>query len=373
MKDKCIWILAGEASGDVYGAELATELKSLHPDVTIKGMGGVNMQRAGVDLIADTSELGVMGFIEVAKLYPTFMRLLKKMIDTAAEERPDVVVTIDYPGFNLRFAKAVHALGIKTVHYVGPQVWAWGKKRLKTLPTFIDKLLVIFPFEMPIWQKTGIDVEFIGHPLVETLAKKRVKIERSKDTILLLPGSRKSELDRILTPMLNTAKALKKKRPQLRFVISTPREKIRNMVLNEITKANLGFAINVTCGDTETWLQQATCGLAASGTVTVQAAILGLPVVSIYKMNPLSLFLMRMLIKLPYFTMANIISDKVVYEEFLQGKVKPSILVPAVERILPTGERAELVVTDMKEMVDKLGGESTVANNAATSILSLIK
>ena len=372
MKDKCIWIMAGESSGDVYGADLAREIKNLHPEITIKGMGGVNMKAAGVDIITDSSELGVMGFIEVAKLYPLFLDILKKMTKQADEERPDVVITIDYPGFNLKFAKAVHALGIKTVHYVAPQVWAWGKKRLKTVPIFVDKLLGIFPFEEKVWSQTGVDFEFVGHPLVETLSRDKTKIERSKNTVVLLPGSRKSELDRLLKPLLLTAKALQKKRPNLCFVIPTPREKIRNIVVKAISKYNFDFPINVTCGDTEDWLRQGTCALASSGTVTMQAAILGMPLVSVYKMNPISLFFMKRMIDLPYFTMANIISDKVVYEEFLQGQVKPSVLVPAVERILPEGERVDLVVDGMREMVKELGGKTNVSNNVVNAALSLI-
>jgi lipid-A-disaccharide synthase len=372
MKDKCIWILAGESSGDVYGADLAREISKVAPNVVVKGMGGVNMRAAGVEIFTDSSELGVMGFVEVAKLYPMFMRILRDMTRMAREERPDVVVTIDYPGFNLKFAKIAHELGIKTVHYVAPQVWAWGKKRLKTMPNFIDKLLGIFPFEKNVWSRSGIDFEFVGHPLVESLARDKVKVERSKDTVLLLPGSRKSELDRLLMPLLMTAKALQKKRPNLCFVIPTPRENIRNIVVNTIAKCNFDFPIKVTCGYTEDWLRQGTCAIASSGTVTMQAAILGLPLVSVYKMNPISLFFLKRMIDLPYFTMANIISDKIVYEEFLQGSVKPSVLVPAIERILPGGERVELVSEGMREMVKELGGKTHVAKNVADSVLSLI-
>lgn len=369
---KTIWILAGEASGDIYGADLAKALKAQNPNVTIKGMGGEKMRDAGVEIITDSTELGVIGFIEVMKMYPTFHKIFHRMLKQAEEEKPDVVVTVDYPGFNLRFAKKVHELGIRTIHYVSPQVWAWGKKRLKTMPKFIDKLMVIFPFEVDVWKPTGMDVEFIGHPLVESLQKQKIKVERDKNTVLLLPGSRFSELNRILKPMLKTAAELKKKRPELKFVISTPREKIRSYVTEQLTHLNFDFPIKVTCDDTVKWLQQAGTGLAASGTVTVQAAILGLPLVTVYKMNPVSLTLFRMLIKLPFFTMVNIINKKKTYEEFLQSQVKPSALIPALERILPNGARREQVVAEMKEMVQNLGGEKSVAETAATSILSTI-
>lgn len=372
MSTKTIWILAGEASGDIYGAELAEALLAANPGVTIKGMGGIKMRNAGVDILVDSTELGVIGFVEVMKMYPTFHKIFNQLVKTAEDEKPDVVITIDYPGFNLRFAKKVHQFGIKTIHYVGPQVWAWGKKRLKTMPNFIDKLMVIFPFEVDVWKDSGIDVEFIGHPLVQSLNRQKIKVERDKNTVLLLPGSRFSELKRILEPLLKTAVELKKKHPELKFVLSTPREKVRSYVMEQITLMNLNFAINVTCDDTVEWLQRAGSGIAASGTVTVQAAILGLPLVTVYRLNPLTLMLFRMLIKLPFFTMVNIINDKETYEEFLQSEVKPSLLIPAVERILPGGKRRNEVITGMKEMVNNLGGEKSVSKTAANSILKLI-
>ncbi len=372
MSKKTIWILAGEASGDIYGAELAEALFAANPDLTIKGMGGIKMLEAGVDIITDSTELGVIGFVEVMKMYPTFHKVFNHMLKTAEAEKPDVIITVDYPGFNLRFAKKVHQFGIKTVHYVSPQVWAWGKKRLKTMPKFIDKLMVIFPFEVDVWKESGIDVEFIGHPLVQSLNSRKIKVDRDKNTVLLLPGSRFSELKRILKPMLKTAFELKKKRPELKFVIATPREKIRSYVMEQMTHMNLDFPINVTCDDTVEWLQRAGSGIAASGTVTVQAAILGLPLITVYRLNPITLAMFKMLIKLPFFTMVNIINGKETYEEFLQNQVKPSALIPAMERILPGGERREEVVEGMREMVRNLGGEKSVAETAANSILNMI-
>ncbi len=369
---RCVWILAGEASGDIYGADLAKALKLRDPDVEIKGMGGINMRNAGVDILADSSELGVIGFVEVLKKIGTFLKLMNQMVEQAKQEKPDLIITIDYPGFNLRFAEKVKEFDIKTLHYVSPQVWAWGKKRLKTMPKFIDKLMVIFPFELDVWKGTGLDVEFIGHPLIESMAKEKIKVERDKNTILLLPGSRFSELKKILVPMLKTAKGMKEKRPELKFVIATPRENIRSYVTSQISHLDLDFPITVTCGDTVKWLQCASAGIAASGTVTVQAAIAGLPLIVVYKLNPISLSIFKRLVKLPFFTMVNIINKKETYQEFLQGSVRPSVLIPALSKIMPGGERRAQVVQEMQEMINALGTGMAVADNAAKVALDMI-
>ena len=364
--------MAGEASGDAYGADLTEALKNFQPGTIVKGMGGEKMKAAGVDILVDSTELGVVGFVEVLKHLPTFLKLFKGLVQRAAEERPDAVVLIDYPGFNLRFAKKMNELGIKVVYYVSPQVWAWGKKRIKTIPHIVDKMMVIFPFETDVYQTDLMETVFVGHPLVGILNKRRIADERSKDTVLLLPGSRSSELNRLLAPMVKTAVELYKKQPHLKLVISTPRERVRTMVQEKLDSMNVDLPLQITCGDTEEWLQKATCGLAASGTVTVQAAILGLPLVVGYRLSPMSYLISKMLVDIPYFTMVNLVTNRRVYEEFLQGDVCPAVLVPALEKILPEGERRKEVEEGMIEMIQKLKSGQDVAANAAAEVFKTI-
>ena len=368
-----IWIIAGETSGDIYGARIARELKQLNPEVEISGMGGPAMMEEGLDLMVDSTELGVMGIVEVLKKYPTFKKIFKNLVAEAAEQRPDAVVLIDYPGFNLRYAAKLKELGIPVAYYISPQVWAWHKGRIPKIAKIVDKMMVIFPFEVDTYKETDLDVEFVGHPLAELLSETPRLEEREENTILLLPGSRFSEIDRLLKPMVQTANELHKKYPDMRFVIPTPRPAIAQKiedVLPSLTKNTDIFKIDN--GKTTDWMARATAAIAASGTVTVQAALLGLPLVSVYRLNPLTYMMATRLVKIPFFTMPNVLTGKVVYEEFVQKQVCPETLVPALEAILPGGSRKEEVEDGMEEVVEKLGGRSGCLKRAAEAILKTV-
>ena len=377
---KTIWIFSGESSGDLYGAHLAAELKQQQPDVVLRGMGAQAMREAGVDLLVDSSELGVVGLVEVFKHLRMFLRLFKRLVARAAAERPDAVVLIDYPGFNLRFAKQMRKLGIPVVYYISPQVWAWGKKRIPEIARDVTRMLVIFPFEPQVYAGTGLDVCFVGHPLKEILAARRdPALVRTPDTVLLLPGSRNSELDRLLAPFVATAAWLKVRNPQLKFVLATPNARIANIVTERLTVIHSQSAIRhspfpdieVVTGRTQEWMQRAACGLAASGTVTMECAMLGLPLAVAYRMNPLTVFLGRLLVQLPYFTIVNLVANRCVFQEFLQGDVCPKVLGPALEAILPGGARRAEVEAGMSEAVAQLGERTNASALAATAVLEI--
>jgi lipid-A-disaccharide synthase len=239
MRMKTIWIFAGESSGDLYGAHLAAELKRQRPDVVLRGMGSNAMRAAGVDLIVDSSELGIVGFVEVLKHLRMFLRLFDSLVERAAAERPDAVVLIDYPGFNLRFARQMRRRGIPVVYYISPQVWAWGKRRIPQIARDVTRMLVIFPFEPQVYAGTGLDVRFVGHPLRQILAARRdPALAREPDTVLLLPGSRNSELDRLLAPFVETAAWLKVRNPRLKFVLAAPNERIAELVTARLRSLN---------------------------------------------------------------------------------------------------------------------------------------
>lgn len=380
------WIFAGEASGDIYGARLAEELRTLAAasgrQVEISGMGGPMMKQAGINILIDSSELGVVGLIEVLKHIFKFIRIFFFLVNKARAEKPDAIILIDYPGFNLRFAAAMYKHKIPVIWYISPHVWTWGKKRIPKLAKFCRKMLVIFPFEPEVYAGTGLDTVFVGHPLVDIVAMRRdPSIERDPDTVLLLPGSRSMEISRLLQPMLGTALLLSRKHPNLKFVISTPREKIFDHcreILEKFTAAHASEKmpeIKLVCGDTAYWQQRAATGLAASGTVTVESAIAGLPLVVAYKLNFLTLVVAGMLVRLyrGFFTMVNIIADKEVFEEYLQWKASPENLAAAVERILPEGERRHQVEEEMKEVVRMLsGGSEGACRKAALSCFDFV-
>lgn len=367
-----VWIFAGEASGDLYGAHLATELRELAPELTIQGMGGKRMASAGVEILVDSTELGVVGFVEVLKHLPMFKRIFKGLVQRAEKERPDVVVLIDYPGFNLRFAEQMHQRGIKVVYYITPQVWAWGKRRKPKIAKYVNHMLVIFPFEEHIYDDYDLKTTFVGHPLVNIL-RSDASVAREQDLVVLLPGSRFSEVDRLFPSMIQTAYELHRRHPELRFVIPAPRQPIADRLQEMLDAApppaDQSVEMNITVGETDTWLRRGIAGLAASGTVTVQCAIQGLPLVVVYRMNPVSFFVGKMLVDIEHFTMVNLVAEKTVFEEYLQGDVRAEVLAPAVERILPDGERHTEVMAGIDLCIERLGGEENVSRIAAQAVL----
>lgn len=378
--EKPIWILAGEPSGDTYGARLARELQQLRPESKIQGMGGREMKKAGVEILVDSSNLAVVGIAEVVKNLFLFYRIFHFLRRRALEVEPAAVILIDYPGFNLRFAAALHREGIPSVYYVSPQVWAWGRKRVHKIARTVRKMLVLFPFEVEFFSQTDLDVEFVGHPLLEILEENRdPKIIRDDQTVLLLPGSRINEIKRLLPPMLRTASLLAEQhRGEIQFVISLHSSELRAATIKELTKYRNNSGLDslpefkIHCGETRYWLQKAAAGIAASGTVTMEAAILGLPLITAYRLHPLTYMLARKLVKVPYITMPNLIADDLVYEEFIQETVKPENMVQSLETILPGGKRREKTKQGMAKVVESLGCGERAGRKAAQAVIDVI-
>jgi len=372
-----IWIMAGEASGDMYGAALAEDLrqrgKAEGVDVEIGGMGGPAMAAAGVKRAVDSTELGVVGFVEILKHIFTFIGIFRKLVRTVKAERPDAVILIDYPTFNMLFGKQVKKLGIPVIWYVSPHVWVWGKHRIPKLAKLCRKMLVIFPFEPEVYASSGLDTEFVGHPLLDMVDNRHdPAIRRDEKLVALLPGSRSMEIERLLLPMLKTARELARKHPDLKFVITTPREKVARHCQSIMDKFRSKTpdlpAIPIEIGKTAYYQQAAGTGLAASGTVTVESALAGLPLVVVYRCSWISVMIAALLVKLyrNSFVMPNIIANKPVYEEFFQHRVTPALLVPAMERILPGGDERKRVEREMQEVRALLGDDGAARKTASS-------
>ena len=384
---KNIWIMAGESSGDLYGAELGNELRRLAAErgeeLTLSGMGGEKMIAAGIKVKVDSSELGVVGIFEVFKNIFTFINIFRFLVKEAAKERPDAVILIDYPGFNLRFAKKLYKMGIKVIWYISPQVWVWGKKRLPVLKKICSEIMVIFPFEVDFYAQHGYNAKFVGHPLLDAADRQSVKfgdIVRDDNEVLLLPGSRKSEITRLLLPMLKSILRLKNQHPQLHYHIAAPREKVAAFCRDKIAAFRRKHPdlpeIGISLGDTAKHLRQAGTGIAASGTVTVEAALAGLPLVVGYKLNYFTLLLASVLVKLyrGFFVMPNIIADKEIYPELLQWHFNPKRIVSELEKRLPGGEKRQEVEQDLAGIRKLLASESgNAAGNAAKICLDTIE
>jgi len=378
MQSALIWIITGEASGDCYGANLAIALRQRNPQLRIAGMGSEQMRQAGVELMVDSTELGVVGIVEVLKHFPLFHQLFHMLLRRAAEQRPAAVVLIDYPGFNIRLAKRLRRLGITVIYYVSPQVWAWGKRRIPAIARDVNKMLVIFPFEAQVYAATSLDVEFVGHPLLEILNKQRdVNARRDPNSVLLLPGSRTHEVATLLPIMLQTIIELQKRQPQLRYILATPRQVVADQVAALIAQFTAQYpqlpAIELVVADTINCMQRAGVGLAASGTVTVEAAILGLPLVVGYRLNSITYQLARRLVNIPFFTMVNLVAGQCVFEEFLQDACNPPNLAGALDAILPGGQRYDEVHQRMQRAVAALGGSHDASGAAADAVLNCIR
>jgi len=366
---KEIWIISGEESGDIYGAMLADDLadaaEKAGAELKISIMGGKRMAATGAEVMVDATELGVVGLVEVFKMIGTFIRVFRGLVRRAKKNPPDAAVLIDYPGFNLRLAKRLHKLGVPVVWYISPQVWAWKKGRVRELAEYCSKMLVIFPFETEIYEKAGLEVEFVGHPLVDIAKESGLdSVERDDNLLLLLPGSRSNEINRLFVPMLETAVELKKRRPELRFAAAAPRESVKKR-LEEILarfKRRGGDAgkieVEIRCGETPKAMREAATTLVASGTATVECAIANLPATVVYKLNPITYALARMVIDIPFFTMVNIIANERVYEEYLQGDVNAMNLADSLEKILPGGERRKEAEKGIRRVVDAISAES---------------
>ena len=371
----------------MYGARLAEalckEAASRGEDMIVRGMGGVNMRAAGVDLRVDSTELGVIGVIEVLKHLPVFIQIFFQLRRDMVAARPDAVVVIDYPTFNLMMAKFLKKNGIPVIWYVSPQVWVWHKSRIYTLAKVCSKMMVIFPFEVEIYTRnTSLATEFVGHPLLDIVEERRdPAIQRDDRLIVLLPGSRTMEVTRLFEPMLETALQFYRKHPEFRFVTAVPREKIYRLaceIFRKFQEKHPGeeLPLKIVCGETAKYQQQATAGIAASGTVTVESAIAGLPLVVVYKLNYLTILMMAVVVKLfrGFFTMANIIANREVYQEYLQTKVCPEELVPALERIIPGGVRRPYVEEGMQIVRDELKSQDKSAGErAAEAVFSVME
>lgn len=375
--------MSGESSGDFYAAEIAKKIWACQPDTIIRGMGGTHSKAAGIDIFVDSSELGVIGVVEILSNIKTFIKIYFDFIRRAKKERPDLVLLIDYPGLNIRLGQQFAKLGIPVVWYISPQVWVWRKSNIPKFAKFCRRMIVIFPFEPEVWEGSGLDVRFAGHPLVEIVDSRRdSSIQRDQNRILLLPGSRHNEISRLEARFIQTALLLRKRHPELQFVMSTPRQKtyeeaseiLRDMEIKnpEVKKLN----IQLTCGDTAVQQQRCIAGLAASGTVTVESGLAGLPLVVAYRLSVFTLLLAAIFVRKLFrnaFTMVNIILNRPAFEEFLQWQVRPRVLADAMERILPGGSRRKQVEQDLVELRESLvfqGGKAT--ENAAGLILETL-
>lgn len=351
-----ILLLAGEASGDEHGAAVARALLERWPEATLLGLGGRRMEAAGVELLAGLDRLAVMGFVEVLARLPFFWRLERRVKDLLDQGRVDLVLPVDYPGFNLRIARAARERGIPVLYYIAPQVWAWKPKRAARLARDADRIAVILPFEVEIFRDEGGSAEFVGHPLLEDRGEvpdreafcRAHGLDPGAPILALFPGSRRQELDRHLALFLETAERLVGERPDLQPALA---------LASSVERESLGDVSVPVVDDGRALLHHARAALVKSGTSTLEAALAGTPFVVVYRTHPVTWFLARRLVSVDHIALANLVADARVVPEVLQGEATPERLATLLSPLLDEGsEERRQVLRGLERVHEALEG-----------------
>lgn len=357
---KNLLVIAGEDSGDMHAADVIRELKAKRPDVTFWGIGGDKLRAKGVELLHDTREMDVLGIVEVLKRYPFFKRTFNEVVAEAETRKPDAALLVDYPGFNLRLAKELKKRGIKVLYYVCPQVWAWNRGRIPKMAEIIDRLMVIFPFEVDVFKDVDLKVDFVGHPMVDELREFRSAEPaplpwNGKKKIALLPGSRKQEIVHILPRLLETACLMEPSRPDLSFLIPVPERRLAlvESILHKAQKAPRN--LSVVAGQAREVLKQADAALVASGTATLEAALLRCPTVLVYRGSFTNYLFARALIRIPWLGIANIVSGREIMPERLQFDMTPLKLAAAIDPLMNDTPARQAMLENFQTLENLLG------------------
>jgi lipid-A-disaccharide synthase len=365
-QSKKILMVAGEASGDLHGSSLINELKKIDSGLQFFGIGGNRMKKEGMELLYHIDKLSFMGFFEVLKNLPFIRGVMRTMVSQAENRRPDLAVLIDYPGFNLRFAAKLKKLGIPVAYYISPQVWAWGGNRVKKMQHLIDKMLVVFPFEKPIYDKFNIDCNFVGHPF-----RRKFDIRKNDVVLGLLPGSRWQEVEKILPIMLESARLLRVRIRNLKLLLglapTIEKEKIE--VLLKAAEPKVRIVENLTYD----LMKHSDFLLVASGSATLECAVLGTPFLVIYRTGTWTYLLAKSLISIPHIALANVVAGKKIVSEFIQYKAVPQRISDEAYEILIDKKSYQNIREELAKVKGKLGepGASQRAAGIVSRMLSV--
>ena len=377
MKPKKVLLVAGEASGDLQGAHLVEAVHAIDPEVLFFGVGGEGLGRKGMRLLYHSASLSVVGITEVLfKLGPILktLRGLKKSLD---RERPDLVVLVDFPDFNLRLAKLAHRKGVPVLYYISPQVWAWRPKRVKLIARWVKKMVVLFPFEVPIYEAASVDVEWVGHPLLDTVrpalskeeAFRQFGLDPKLTTVGLLPGSRGHEVKRLLPPLLESAVLLHKELPKLQFIVPLAPGIGRNTLSPLIRDCPI--PLKVVEGQTYDAMNISEILITASGTATLEGAILGKPMVIVYRVSTPSYWIGRALIRVNHIGLVNLVAGQRIVPELIQNEVTPRRIAEETLRILQDPSLRQGIIDSMAGVRQNLG-EPGAARRVAQIVCSML-
>lgn len=372
-----IYFVAGEVSADNHAAALMRSLRELDGELKFVGRGGPQMQEiAGEQFKNWIGEAAVLGLWEVLRKYGYFREQFHETLREIRESKPDAVIVIDYPGFNLRLARALRkqAPRQKIIYYISPQVWAWNRGRIKRMAHFIDLVLCIFPFEVDSYNQAGLRVLFVGHPMIERLQGRKIDTQRDPNLIGLFPGSRSREVRKIFPVMLETARELRKHNRNLRFEVAAASEQLaREMkpAVAGLDQSQDQAAIQIKVDGTPVIMQRAWAGIVTSGSATLEAAYFRLPFVLIYKVAWPTYLAARLVVSVKYLGMPNLLADKEVVPEFIQHRAKPDAFVKAMQPLIENANERERMISQFDVIIAKLG-DSGASERAARAIIEEI-
>jgi lipid-A-disaccharide synthase len=361
MADQSLYIVAGELSGDAHAAGMLRALLARQPALRVLGAGGPAMTAAcghPAGLRDWVEEAAVVGVWEVVRRYGWFRERFHEILAEIRRERPRVLVLVDYPGFNLRLAAAARAAlpDLRIVYYISPQVWAWHRRRVKTMARVLDEMLCILPFEQEFFAGAGLPTRFVGHPLVDELAGESSDLERDPGLVGLFPGSRKREVGRLFPLMLEAARRLHLRHPEVRFEVPAASPQLAGILRAELARQRAAPPVQVRTGGSHALMQRAHCAVIASGTATLEAAWFGLPYCLVYKVSWPTYLLGRLLVRLPHIGLVNILAGREVVAEFIQGDADPCEVEQALGRFLDDPVHRGHTVAALADTVAKLGG-----------------
>lgn len=371
-------LVAGEVSGDLHGAHLVEAIQKIDPDIEFFGVGGEGLEKRGMRLLHHVRSLSVVGISEAFRKLRVALKTLRELKGAMEQERPDLVILIDYPEFNLRLARIARQKRIPVLYYISPQIWAWRPGRVKSIAKRVRKMVVLFPFEVPLYQAAGVDVEWVGHPLLDIVrpsfpreeALEQFGIDPEQKTVALLPGSRSEEVIRLLPPMLTSAALLQGAIPRLQFILPLA-PGILETNLYPILK-DVPVPIKIVNGFNYDVMALSDLIITASGTATLEAAILGKPMVIVYKVSSLTYWVARALTRVKYIGLVNLIAGKEIARELLQEEVNPERIAEEALRLLRNPVLYGKTVESLAEVRRSLG-EPGAASRAARIVLSLLQ
>jgi lipid-A-disaccharide synthase len=369
LSPRRVLVSCGEPSGDLYAGDLVRQLREIAGELEVFGLGGDRLEAANARLLTHVRDLAVVGLLEVLGHLPRLRAVFRSVLAEVDRERPDVAVLVDYAGFNLRLARELKRRGVPVVYYVSPQVWAWRRGRMRTIRKSVAQMIVIFPFEEALYREAGVPVTFVGHPLVD-LARPAADraafllgqgLDPSRPVLAVLPGSRRQEVAYNLAPIAGALRILHESRPglQLAFAVAP------GLSRSSFREGLEGLPVTWVSGSTHALLSTASAGIVASGTATVEAALMGLPMVVVYRLSPLSYALGRPFVDVPHYAMPNLIAEREVVKELIQNEFRPEMVASEALALLEDAGRRDTVRSGLREVRRRLGAPGASARAAA--------